>query len=41
PWQPGTNFSAFDAVGQFVRQEFTRDLRQLQDIILMWLNPLS
>ena len=40
PWQPGPSFSALDAVGQFVRQEFTRDLRQLQDIILMWLNPL-
>jgi hypothetical protein len=41
PWQPGTNFSAFDAIGQFVRQEFTRDFRQLEDLILMWLNPLA
>lgn len=41
PWQPGQSFSAFDAVGQFVRQELTRDLRGLQDIILMWLNPLA
>lgn len=41
PWQPGTNFSPFDAVGQFIKQEFTRDLRQLEDIILMWLNPLA
>lgn len=41
PWQPGSNFSAFDALGQFVKQEFTRDLRQLEDIILMWLNPLA
>jgi hypothetical protein len=41
PWQPGSNFSAFDAIGQFVKQEFTRDLRQLEDIILMWLNPLA
>lgn len=41
PWQPGQNFSAFDAIGQFVRQELTRDLRRLQDIILLWLNPLS
>ncbi|MEO0988612.1 MAG: DUF1350 family protein [Cyanobacteria bacterium J06639_14] len=40
PWQPGQSFSALDAIGQFVRQEFTRDLRRLQDIILMWLNPL-
>jgi hypothetical protein len=41
PWQPGTNFSAFDAFGQFVKQEFTRDLRRLEDIILLWLNPLA
>lgn len=41
PWQPGSSFSAFDAIGQFVKQEFTRDLRQLEDIILMWLNPLA
>ena len=41
PWQPGQNFSVFDAVGQYVRQEFTRDLRQLEDHILMWLNPLA
>ncbi|MBE7383390.1 MAG: DUF1350 family protein [Leptolyngbya sp. SIO1E4] len=41
PWQPGRNFSALDAIGQFVKQEFTRDLKRLQDIILLWLNPLS
>ncbi|MGF1459605.1 MAG: DUF1350 family protein [Leptolyngbyaceae cyanobacterium] len=41
PWQPGTQFSAFDAIGQFVKQEFTRDLRRLEDVILMWLNPLG
>jgi len=41
PWQPGSQFSAFDAVGQFVRQEFTRDFRQLEEVILMWLNPLG
>lgn len=41
PWQPGKSFSAFDAVGQFVKQELTRDLRRLQDYILMWLNPLA
>ncbi|NER81134.1 MAG: DUF1350 domain-containing protein [Leptolyngbya sp. SIO1D8] len=41
PWQPGRNFSALDAIGQFVKQEFTRDLNRLQNIILMWLNPLS
>jgi hypothetical protein len=40
-WQPGRQFSALDAIGQFVKQEFTRDLRQLEDAILMWLNPLG
>ncbi|MEM1310462.1 MAG: DUF1350 family protein [Cyanobacteria bacterium P01_C01_bin.70] len=41
PWQPGRQFSALDAIGQFVKQEFTRDLRQLEEVILMWLNPLG
>lgn len=41
PWQPGRSFSALDAIGQFVKQEFTRDFRQLQDIILMWLDPIA
>ncbi|WP_242517568.1 DUF1350 family protein [Leptolyngbya iicbica] len=40
-WQPGQQFSALDAIGQFVKQEFTRDLRQLEDALLMWLNPLG
>lgn len=41
PWQPGRSFSALDAIGQFVKQEFTRDLRRLQEIILLWLNPAA
>ncbi len=40
PWQPGANFSALDALGQFVNQEFTRDLKRLQTIIALWLDPL-
>ena len=41
PWQPGRQFSALDAIGQFVKQEFTRDLRQLEEVILMWLDPVG
>lgn len=41
PWQPSRSFSALDAIGQYVRQEFTRDMRKLQDIILLWLDPLA
>lgn len=41
PWQPGQNFSALDAIGQFVKQEFTRDLRRVQQIIGLWLDPLT
>jgi hypothetical protein len=40
PWQPGKNFSALDAVGQFVQQEFTRDLSRLEAVILSWLAGL-
>ncbi len=40
-WKPGTEFSPFDAIGQYMRQEFYRDLNQLKEILLLWLNPLS
>ncbi len=40
-WQTGSTFTPFDAIGQFVRQEVTRDLNQLKKAILMWLNPLA
>ncbi|MBW4652588.1 MAG: DUF1350 family protein [Kaiparowitsia implicata GSE-PSE-MK54-09C] len=40
-WQAGSTFTPFDAIGQFVRQEVTRDLNQLKKAILMWLNPLA
>lgn len=36
-WQPGKSFSALDAIGQFVKQEFYRDLGQLRDTVLQWL----
>jgi hypothetical protein len=40
-WQAGKEFTPFDAVGQFLKQEFYRDLNQLKQIMLMWLNPLG
>lgn len=39
-WEPGQSFSALDALGQFVKQEFYRDLTSLQHTILRWLDPL-
>ncbi|HCQ23174.1 DUF1350 family protein [Aphanizomenon flos-aquae NRERC-008] len=40
-WQPGSSFSPFDALGQWLKQEVYRDLNQLKQVILFWLNPLS
>lgn len=36
-WQPGQSFTPFDAIGQFVKQEFYRDLGQLKETVLHWL----
>ncbi len=38
-WQAGRDFTPFDAVGQFFKQELTRDLNQLRRSILLWLEP--
>lgn len=38
-WQAGQEFSALDAIGQWMRQEFFRDLNRLQEEILTWLAP--
>lgn len=38
-WQPGAAFSPLDALGQFMRQEFYRDLTHLRHHLLSWLNP--
>jgi Protein of unknown function (DUF1350) len=38
-WTTGTEFSPFDAIGQFVKQEFSRDMTQLKRSILTWLEP--
>ena len=40
-WQPGSSFSPIDALGQWLKQEIYRDLNQLKQVILFWLNPLS
>ena len=36
-WQPGKSFTPLDALGQFVKQEFYRDLGQLKETVLQWL----
>jgi hypothetical protein len=33
-WQPGSSFSPFDALGQWLKQEVYRDLNQLKQVIL-------
>jgi hypothetical protein len=39
-WQASSSFSPFDAVGQFVKQEFYRDIKVLRSEILNWLDAL-
>ncbi|MEL6130646.1 MAG: DUF1350 family protein, partial [Cyanobacteria bacterium J06628_4] len=36
-WQSGRSFTPFDALGQFVKQEFYRDLGQLKQTVVQWL----
>lgn len=40
-WQMGDIFTPFDAVGQWFKQELSRDLSQLNREIMRWLNPFS
>lgn len=40
-WQTGASFTAFDAIGQWFKQEVYRDLNQLKRSMLLWLNPLA
>lgn len=40
-WQTGESYSPFDAFGQWFKQEVYRDLNQLKNTVLLWLNPLS
>lgn len=36
-WEASSSFSPFDAIGQFVKQEFYRDIKTLRSEILYWL----
>lgn len=40
-WKPGSSFSPLDALGQFIKQEVYRDLNQLRQTMLLWLDPLA
>lgn len=40
-WQPGTAFTPLDAMGQWMRQSFYRELEQLEKQLLQWLDPLA
>lgn len=40
-WQSGQVFTPFDAIGQFVNQELSRDLNRLKKDMLLWLDPLA
>jgi hypothetical protein len=37
-WQAGKEFTPFDAIGQFLKQELSRDINQLKETILIWLS---
>lgn len=39
-WQMGSEFTAIDAIGQWFKQSFSRDLKRLNQEILRWLNPV-
>ncbi len=39
-WNPGNNFSPLDALGQWVKQQFYRDIEQLKKEVLRWLDPI-
>jgi hypothetical protein len=40
-WQVGTVFSPLDAIGQWMKQEFTKDLQQLKKEMCRWLKPMA
>lgn len=40
-WNTGSAFTPFDAVGQWIRQGVYRELYQLEQQLLLWLNPCS
>jgi Protein of unknown function (DUF1350) len=40
-WQTGNVFTPLDAFGQWIKQELSRDLANLKQEILRWLNPVQ
>ena len=40
-WNPGSNFSPLDALGQWVKQQFYRDIEQLKKEVLRWIDPIT
>ena len=40
-WQVSSVYTPFDALGQWMKQEVYRDLHQLKQEMLRWLNPLA
>jgi hypothetical protein len=40
-WRAGEIFTPLDAIGQWFKQGFSRDLLSLKEEILRWLNPVS
>jgi hypothetical protein len=40
-WKTGDTFTPFDAIAQWMRQEVYRELNQLEQAILDWLDPLG
>jgi Protein of unknown function (DUF1350) len=40
-WQVGEVFTPFDAIGQWFRQEIFKQLSELEQAILLWLNPTA
>ncbi|MGF1489856.1 MAG: DUF1350 family protein [Prochloraceae cyanobacterium] len=40
-WQPGEIFTPLDAIGQWLKQEFSRDLIRLNKEVIRWLDPVS
>jgi hypothetical protein len=39
-WEPGEVFTPLDAIGQWVKQGLSQDLKRLKQEILRWLNPV-
>ena len=40
-WQTGELFTPVDAIGQWLNQGISENLRDLEQEVLMWLNPMS